>query len=60
VIDRLELILLLRSAEQIDAVENLIVNGLSTFTVKDGAIVGMLNTREGSERLSAMLLPQDC
>lgn len=56
-IDQLELLLLIRSTEQVDAVENLIVNSLSTFVLKDGAIVGLDNTVQGNARLAAMTLP---
>jgi hypothetical protein len=35
----------------------LIINGLSTFVLKDGAIVGLDNTVQGNARLRAMTLP---
>jgi hypothetical protein len=57
VIDQLELLLLIRSTEQVDAIENLIVNSLSTFVLKDGAIVGLDNTVQGNARLRGMTLP---
>jgi hypothetical protein len=56
-IERLELLLLLRSTEQVDAVENLIVSGLSTFAIEADTIVGLDNTVQGNARLRAMTLP---
>jgi hypothetical protein len=55
-----ELLLLMNSADSpanLDAITDLIHSGLSAFVIKDGAIAGMQNTREGNERLSAILLP---
>lgn len=56
-IERLELLLLIRSAEQIDAVENLIVSGLSTFAIDADFIVGLTTTPAGDTALRAVTLP---
>ena len=52
-IDQLELLLLIRSAEQIDAVENLIVNGLSTFAIEANSVVRNSTTPFKATRASA-------
>lgn len=56
-IEHLELVLLLRSAEQIDAVENLIVTGLSAFTTDADAITGLTTTPAGNAKLRSVTLP---
>ena len=56
-IGQLELILLLRSAEQVDAIENLLECGLVSAVVNGDAITAIKTTIKGDAALCAMTLP---
>jgi hypothetical protein len=56
-IDRLELLLLIRSTEQVDAVENLLERGLVSAVVNGDAITAIKTTTKGNAALKARTLP---